>query len=471
MTLQYGLGWTHGLFDVVPIWTIEPDISVVKAVAQPYLPLGISYTASPFAAGAFNKLFLLSPDGTDHDLPSFILRVTLPVDPHLKTASEVATLSYVSNHTSITVPEVIAYDPSAQNDLGFEWILMTRLPGVPLKELWSTSLLSWQERVCITEKISVYIRQMQVLHSHRMGSLYLTGQQHPKLDELHPKVKSNITKNENCSPRFTPLKSDPRYSIGPVVAIPFFYSNRVKLPSHRGPFSSSSAWLRSLLHLQIASAVDQKAAIVVDQSEDGDDGYDSDNISELVDAIAAANHLLGLLDNFFDETDIETFQLTHDDLSTNNILIHPTTHQITGIVDWECVSLQPVWKARRPPQFIYGPEINLGFYEMNYGTPIPDVPPPPPPSGTRDTDGVEDESEAVLEIREYLEKMLLRRVFDGCINPDGLSEKLKRIFANKVAQIEARPDRVLKWAKDINDGVNPEPETTGNDDMYFWPED
>jgi hypothetical protein len=259
MTLQHGLGWTRsGFFDVVPIWTIEPDISVVKAIAQPYLPLGIPYTASPFAAGAFNKLFLLSPDGTDHDLPSFILRVTLPVDPHWKTASEVATLSYVSDHTSITVPKVIAYDPSAQNDLGFEWIFMTCLPGVPLRELWSTSLLSWQERVCITEKISEYIRQMQALHSNRMGSLYLSDQQHPT-----PK---------NHSPRFIRLKSDPRYSIGPVVAIPFFYTNRVNLPSDRGPFSSSYAWLRSLLHLQIASAVDQ---IVVDQSEDG---YDSDNV-------------------------------------------------------------------------------------------------------------------------------------------------------------------------------------------------
>jgi aminoglycoside phosphotransferase len=425
---------------------------------------------SPFAAGAFNKLFLLSPDGTDPNLPSFILRVTLPVDPHLKTASEVATLSYVSNHTSIPVPEVIAYDPSAQNDLGFEWILMTRLPGVPLKELWTTSLLSWHERVCITKEISGYIRQMQGLHSNRLGSLYLTGQQHPKLDELHPHASSNITKNE---PRFTPLKSDPRYSIGPVVAIPFFHSNRVNLLSRRGPFSSSSSWLRSLLHLQIASTLDQMAAVVEHQTEDGDHGYDLDNVSEMIDAIAAANHLLGLLDYFFVETDIETFQLTHDDLSTNNILIHPTTHQITGIVDWECISFQPEWKARCPPQFIYGPEINLGFYAMNFGTPIPDVPPPLPPSGTTDTDtdGVEGGGEAVLEVREYLEKMLLRRVFDSCMNPDGRSEKPKRIFANKVAQIETRPDWVLKWAKDVNDGMNAEPQTTGNDDMYFWPED
>jgi hypothetical protein len=108
---------------------------------------------------------------------------------------------------------------------------------------------------------------------------------------------------------------------------------------------------------------------------------------------------------------------------------------------------------------------------MYFGTPIPDVPPPLPPSGTRDTDGVEDGGEAVLEVREYLEKMLLRRIFDDCMNPDGLSEKPKRIFANKVAQIETRPDWVLKWAKDINDGMNAEPQTTSNDDMYFWPED
>ena len=100
--------------------------------------------------------------------------VLLFQNPHWKTASEVATLSYVSNHTSITVPKVIAYNPSLQNDLGFEWILMTCLLRVPLTELWSTLLLSWQGRVYITKKISEYIRQMQVLHSNKMGILYLS---------------------------------------------------------------------------------------------------------------------------------------------------------------------------------------------------------------------------------------------------------------------------------------------------------
>lgn len=78
MNFQHGLGWTHGFFNVIPIWTIKPDIFVVKAIVQPYLPLRIPYTTSSFTADAFNKLFLLSLDGTDHNLPSSILCVTLP---------------------------------------------------------------------------------------------------------------------------------------------------------------------------------------------------------------------------------------------------------------------------------------------------------------------------------------------------------------------------------------------------------
>ena len=210
MTLQRGLAWVQKAFDVIPIWTVEPDISVVMATAQPHLPRGTPYTVSPFAAGAFNKLFLLSPDETDRNLPSFILRVALPVDPYLKTASEVATLSYLSNHTSIPVPKVIAYDASAENDLGFEWILMTRLPGVPLKELWSTALLTSEERVRITEQMSGYIRQMQVVHFNRTGSLYQTPyprevQHHQKRTKVHSsRVRSSVLNRAYCRSSILP---------------------------------------------------------------------------------------------------------------------------------------------------------------------------------------------------------------------------------------------------------------------------
>ena len=148
--------WRHELIDAVPVWTVEPDISVVKAIAQPYPPPGIDHTASTFSQGAFNKLFLCPTTAT-----SFIFRVSLPVDPYFKTVNEVTTLQYISDHTTIPIPRVVAYDGSANNELGvgFEWILMTRMPGIPLKDLWSTSALSWEERVHVIDELSEYIKQ------------------------------------------------------------------------------------------------------------------------------------------------------------------------------------------------------------------------------------------------------------------------------------------------------------------------
>jgi hypothetical protein len=84
------------------------------------------------------------------------MRVTIPVDPYFKTASKVATLKFLSQHTSIPVPSVIAYDTSPENQLGFEWTLMTRLPGVPLKELGSSPQLLWGESKYYGNNLGLY---------------------------------------------------------------------------------------------------------------------------------------------------------------------------------------------------------------------------------------------------------------------------------------------------------------------------
>src|ERR1700755_483729 len=94
---QHGLEWTYELFDVIPSWTVQPDMAVAKAIAVRHLPVTTSsYEIRSFSAGAFNKLFLLHPlDDVSGALESFIMRISLPVDPYFKTASEVATLQFV----------------------------------------------------------------------------------------------------------------------------------------------------------------------------------------------------------------------------------------------------------------------------------------------------------------------------------------------------------------------------------------
>ena len=135
----------------------------------------------------------------------------------------------------------------------------------------------------------------------------------------------------------------------------------------------------------------------------------------------------------------------------DNILVDPTTHRITGIVDWECVSLEPSWKVDRVPQLLDGPEVDDG-------SPIPVVPPPPD----------ESTSEFDKEPRDRLEQMLLRRIIYEEVGgkPDHGSQE--RLFEVKVQQVELWPTPVRKWVNRVQEGLDPFP-TEMEANYFFWP--
>ncbi|KAI0260085.1 phosphotransferase enzyme family-domain-containing protein [Gloeopeniophorella convolvens] len=437
---QNGLEWKYELFDVMPTWTAEPDIHIARDIALLHLPaVAATYKIAFFAAGAFNKLYLIHPPD-DSAAESFIMRVSLPVDPYFKTANEVATLNYVQKHTSIPVPRVIAYDASADNELGFEWILMSRLPGIALTSLWQSPEVSWEDRVQLTKTLAEYTRELTKFKSTLMGSLYPTNRPEfervPWLKEAAPNID------------FVPHPDDAEFVVGPVVTVPFFYGNRIQFAPNRGPFHTSSSYFFSLLGLHVASTVERK------NIADADEDYDSDDVADIDDAKDAYQALLSLLPTFFPAApEPESFVLFHDDLSTNNILIDPATHRITGVVDWECAALQPTWRAARVPQLLDGPD-------FDDGTPIPETAPPPDDK---------EEDEFRRERRDRIEQMLLRDVFYRELGGRPQGGTRERLFENKINQVEMRPSVVTRWAKGVIEGAEPFP-TRGEGDFFFWPE-
>ena len=439
---QHGLEWTYEHFDIIPTWTVEPDMAVAKAIALRHLPVTTSsYEIRSFSAGAFNKLFSLHPPDDDSStLESFIMRVSLPVDPYFKTASEVATLQFVRKNTSIPVPRVIAFDSSADNELGFEWILMTKLPGVALKSLWESPELVWESRVRLTRSLAGYAKQLTSYKFPLMGNLYPSNR--PEFERIA------WLKHHSAETRFIPLPDDPEFAIGPVTTIPFFYGDRLGLHNSRGAFETSSSYLSSLLHLHISSTTNRKIAA------SANDECDEEDISEFEDAISAYESLLSVLPIIFppEAGDPETFSLFHDDISTNNVLIDPTTHCITGIVDWECVSLQLSWDVVRVPQLLEGPEVDDG-------SPIPDIAPSPE----------EGADEFHTELRERHEQMLLRRIFYDEMGAEPRHGSRERLFENKMQQVDFRPIAVRNWAKGVLQGADPFLAKMEGD-PYFWPE-
>ena len=157
-----------------PIWPFEPELSSIRAIATKHLGKATgtiidetSLDAQFFAEGLYNKLYLLSYPNHPQE---YLFRVSLPIDPFSKIESEVATLRFVRENTTIPVADVIAWESSTENELGYEWILMEKIRGVELEVVWGS--MSWEQKLAFTESLAKYVVQ---LHGHKfssIGSLY-----------------------------------------------------------------------------------------------------------------------------------------------------------------------------------------------------------------------------------------------------------------------------------------------------------
>ncbi|KAF7297640.1 Phosphotransferase enzyme family-domain-containing protein [Mycena kentingensis (nom. inval.)] len=309
---QDGLAWDDTGLQLFPRWTREPSLAAIVFVCRRELQLApdAECKISFFAAGAFNKLYLVTTESS-----TLLMRVSLPVYPHYKTRGEVATLGWVREHTQIPVPKVLASQDNrinagaSEDELDFEWMLMERMPGQPLYKVWRN--LSMQQKVALVEQLAGFQAQL-----HANSQLGFSG-----IGTLQPGA--------------TP-------SPGRVVSHEFFMGDHVQYDVPRGPFRSSRDWMHSQLQILILA---QSAAR--DRAEDDDDREEAEEMLE------CAEKLLGILPKVFPEEASERTVIWHDDLDTQNILVDDEG-RITGIIDWECVSAFPLWMATRLPAFLDG---------------------------------------------------------------------------------------------------------------------
>ncbi|KAI0406155.1 kinase-like protein [Xylaria palmicola] len=318
---QDGLEWDIGLFCPEPHWTREPSISAIESVSRQHLNIPSEHLCSVafFAAGVFNKLYRV-----DYAGQSLIMRLSLPVYPHHKTRGEVATLRWLRLNSTAPVPKVVAFDDCNDNEIGFEWILMELMPGFPAQQRWRT--MSMEKKVALTGRIAEI--QAELFYHEKLDSSSFSG-----IGTLHASTKGK--KAEVPTP----------VAPGRLVAHEFFLAGRVNYDVPRGPFHSSSAWLESMIKILI---LEQTA--VVEKAQDDDDKEDAEAI------LLSARRLLSILPKVFPDTEencVEPTVLWHDDLNLNNMLVDEEG-DLTAIVDWECVSLLPIWMTTNMPRFLQG---------------------------------------------------------------------------------------------------------------------
>jgi hypothetical protein len=185
------------------------------------------------AEGAFNKLYTITQTSkADGDQPNaYIFRVSLPVEPFYKTASEVATLSFLRRQTSVPVPKVIAHCSTVENELRFEWILMEKIPGVSLRSLWSD--MSLEAKTKIVRQVGWYVGELrEKCLFDAIGSLYHRAE----LGEKEDVVATSY--NE--------------FVVGPIVTTFFFVGGRrMRVERNRGPYRNDHDYMLALTQVEL----------------------------------------------------------------------------------------------------------------------------------------------------------------------------------------------------------------------------
>ncbi|WEW56460.1 hypothetical protein PRK78_001904 [Emydomyces testavorans] len=319
MVSRPGLKWEKVLFGVEPRWTHEPDINEVESITNKALAQACS--VSFFCQGAFNRLYHVQ---CKHHAPqnSYLMRVSLPVDPKFKTLSEVATLAWIQEHcTSLPVPKVVAYDCSHHaNRLGFEWILMEKMSGRPLAEVWGS--MTWARKEKLAAKMARCAAELFSWRFWGIGNLFFA--------------------EEYGARNGTEVHGPGGFVLGRIVSMTFFWSEHFTYNVPRGPFDLSAEWLRA--RLQFTQHDCEKT---IRESNDEDDIEEAEKTLLVVERLMKATSLI-----FTEDSKVPTV-LLHDDLSCHNILVDDDG-ELQGIVDWECTSAVPLWKAAQFPKFLQG---------------------------------------------------------------------------------------------------------------------
>ena len=454
---RVGLKWEDGLLSSEPRWAFEPSTDVIKELACHHLHLSeddASRSTLKFEVqGGFNKLYAFDcPRG------SYLMRVSLPVDPRYKTLSEVATIQYLRSRTTIPVPEVVAYDASSETALKFEWMLMERIMAKPLGDTLPS--MDWAAQVALLKNVVDVMAQLFHLRFTCIGNLF-QSQHVPssrRTEESSPATEGtagklvgvvlqflqttfhhlgNLLRTSQAQEGHRPdgIPNNSEVVVDRLVSMLFFWDKRYTMDVPRGPFPSSREWILA----QLALIEGDCDALLQNKDADKDDVEEKERAKVIISRLR--NHLHHIFPS--DDTETESFAIRHDDINTQNILVDESG-AFKALVDWECVSVLPLWKVCQLPDYITGLECHDKPDPANYK-------------------GVEDELYQ-SHLRDY-EDTLLRSMFLDemkLVAPEWIQERERSIkkadFWRAVDQCDGFwQDNVEDWLDALDTGGEYQP--------------
>ncbi|KAF2120433.1 hypothetical protein BDV96DRAFT_641114 [Lophiotrema nucula] len=228
--------------------------------------------------------------------------------------------------------------------------------------------------------------------------------------------------------------------LGDIVSGPFFISDYLEQEVPAKHIRLSGEWLAARLQFAI-----NDNSIEFNNLADAADDYDRAAIRSMR---QNTGQLLRMLPTHFPDVH-ECFVLYHHDLSDAKVLVDGHG-DLAGIVDWECITTVPLWHACQISKFLDGPDCEK----------LPDK-----RGNVKVGDGVEDDEEYLLDMKEYeitrLRKLFIEEMGIKC--PEWFQvykskhNELKRDFdlAIETCWQDICCQALDKWLKELEAGKEP----------------
>ncbi|KAF3895442.1 APH domain-containing protein [Trichophyton interdigitale] len=370
------------------------DIDAFKKLAAGHINHGKVADITKLAEGGFNRVFLLTMEDGFQAIAKMPYQTALP--KYYATASEAATMELLRT-MNIPVPNVLGYSASSDNPAGVEYIIMERAQGTQVKEQWDS--MTKRQRHKLASSFVEIEKTLFSLPFSSIGSVYFKSDIPAELQApLHDVPPLSQSGGQNIPDKFC---------IGPLADYMFWYGKRAGLDISRGPWNSSTAYLRSIADKEIEWTQQYGRTLELQFPHNGvlTGKQNPDRYVDLLRKyLALVPYLLPR-----EGSELNTPTLRHPDLNPNNIFVDPETCEITCLIDWQHTTIEPRLLVAGYPRAFENPDTDepLDLEE-------PTLPP--------EYDSLESDEKA--EADELYRRMLMThyyRIYTGVFNKPHLN--------------------------------------------------
>ncbi|KAH6659457.1 hypothetical protein BKA67DRAFT_652685 [Truncatella angustata] len=380
------------------------------------------------AVGTYNKVFGLSvlhEDGAA--CGEYVLKLPELEDTVTNT---VGVLRYLERRTSpaegesraLRLPEVVGWDGTKDNDLGYPYIMTKRIPGMNLGKEWEA--LAQSQRMAVATQIARLYMDFESISSAVTGIINVPPTHNtaeksisPKPDELL-EISAFGTTFAGDQARHTDFEDEENG----LLPLDRLYADPPGLPVGEMMLAPLKRRISQALHqetpdLNIVEYHYKPLLYILGQLNEGD--------------------IFASVDDGNDED--TRFCLWNLDLTPSNIMIdYATNHEpyITGILDWEAAIFGPRFMTAEPPRWLWTNEVATKSW--------PEYDPEPLHKRLMDADSRDDDA--------------IKGVFEQAMGPEWLSNAYdpEFVFARQIlklsmlsvwgqAEVDESEDIQLAW--------------------------